>query len=69
MTNVKGTYGSFGEIQGNPGQTTISDIRLENIDVKLKDENLKAVDVRDLKLKKVKVNGKPFTLRPGTRTS
>lgn len=62
MTNVKGTYGSFGEIQGNPSQTTISDIKLENIDVQLKDENLKAVDVRDLKLKNVKVNGKPYTL-------
>ncbi|CAN5379161.1 glycoside hydrolase family 28 protein [soil metagenome] len=64
MTNVKGTYGSFGEIQGNPGQTTISDIRLENIDVKLKDENLKTVDVKGLKLKNVKVNGNLFTLGP-----
>lgn len=62
MTNVKGSYGSFGEIQGNPKQTTISDIKLENIDVQLKTEGLKAIDVKDLRLKNVKVNGKPFTL-------
>lgn len=63
MTNVKGSYGSFGEIQGNPNQTTINDIKLENIDVQLKTETLKAVGVKDLKLKNVKVNGKPFTLK------
>ncbi len=62
MKNVKGAYGSFGEIQGNPNQTTISDIKLENIDVQLKNEGLKAVNVKDLKLKNVKVNGKPFIL-------
>jgi len=62
MTNVKGSYGSFGEIQGNPNQTTISNIKLENIDVQLKTETLKAVGVKDLRLKNVKVNGKPFTL-------
>jgi polygalacturonase len=62
MTNVRGSYGSFGEIQGNPNQTTISNIKLENIDVQLKNEGLKAVNVKDLRLKNVKVNGKPFTL-------
>lgn len=64
LSNIKGTYGSFGEIQGNPGQTTISDIKLENIDVQLKDENLKSVDVKNLRMRNVKVNGKPFTLKP-----
>lgn len=62
MTNVKGSYGSFGEIQGNPNQTTISDIKLENIDVQLKNEGLKAVNVKDLRLKNVKVNGKAFEM-------
>lgn len=64
LSNIKGTYGSFGEIQGNPGQTTISDIKLENIDVQLKDENLKSVAVKNLRLRNVKVNGKAFTLKP-----
>ena len=63
MTNVKGSYGSFGEIQGNPGQTTISDIKLENFDVTLKNEDLKAVDVKDLKLKNVIVNGRAFVVK------
>jgi Glycosyl hydrolases family 28 len=64
LSNVKGSFGSFGEIQGNPGQTAISDIRLENIEVHLKDEGLKTVEVKDLRIKNVKVNGRPFMLRP-----
>jgi alpha-L-rhamnosidase len=64
VRNIKGTFGSFGDIQGNPGQTTISDIYVEDIDVQLKNENLKAVDVKNLRMKNVKVNGKPFTLKP-----
>jgi polygalacturonase len=62
ISNIKGNYGSFGEIQGNPGQTTISDIKLEKIDVRLKNENLKTVEVKNLRIKQVKVNGKPFSL-------
>ncbi len=64
LSNVKGTYGSFGTLQGNPGQTEIGDITLENIDVRLKNEELKAVDVKNLKIEKVTVNGKPFSLKP-----
>ena len=64
LSNIKGTYGSFGEIQGNPGQTTISDIKLKNIRVQLKNENLKSVEVKNLRITDVKVNGKPFMLKP-----
>lgn len=64
LRNIKGNFGSFGDIQGNPGQTTISDIKLENIDVQLKNEKLNSVDVKNLRMKNVKVNGKPFTLKP-----
>ncbi|HJQ32050.1 MAG TPA: glycosyl hydrolase family 28 protein [Pyrinomonadaceae bacterium] len=64
LSNVRGSYGAFGTLQGNPGQTDITDITLENIAVSLKDENLKAVDVKNLKLRKVSVNGKPFSLKP-----
>lgn len=63
ISNIKGTFGSFGEIQGNPGQTMIDGISLKNVDVKIKDENLKTVDVKNLKMKNVKVNGKPFVLK------
>jgi polygalacturonase len=64
LSNVRGSYGSFGTLQGNPGQTEISDIRLENVDVRLMKEELKAVDVKNLKIEKVTVNGKPFSLKP-----
>ncbi|MFL6332456.1 MAG: glycoside hydrolase family 28 protein [Pyrinomonadaceae bacterium] len=64
LSNVRGSYGSFGTLQGNPGQTEISGITLENIDVQLKNEKLNAVDVKDLKVRKVTVNGKPYSLKP-----
>ena len=64
LSNIKGTYGSFGTIQGNPGQTEISNVTLDNVDVRLKNEELKTVDVKNLKVKNVNVNGKPFTLKP-----
>ncbi len=60
LSNIKGSFGSFGRIQGNPGQTEISDITLENIDVQLKDEKLKTEFVKDLHMENVIVNGKPF---------
>ncbi len=63
ISNIKGNFGSFGEIQGNAGQTTISDIKVENVDVQVKDEKLKTVDVKNLTMKNVKVNGKPFRLK------
>src|ERR1044072_4754877 len=65
ISNVRGSYGSFGLLQGHPGQTEIGNITLENIDVQLTNESLKAVDVKNLKVKKVNVNGKPFSLKPG----
>jgi hypothetical protein len=64
LSDVKGSYGSLGEIQGNPGQTEISDITFKNIDIQVKNGNLKAVDVKNLKISNVKVNGKEFALQP-----
>ncbi len=65
LTNIKGSFGSFGEIQGNLNQTTIGNIKLKNIDVQIKDDKLKIVDVTNFKLNNVKVNGKPYSLKPG----
>ena len=62
LSNVKGSHGSFGTLQGNPGQTEISDITLENFDVQLKSEKLKSADVKNFKIEHVIVNGKPFSL-------
>jgi alpha-L-rhamnosidase len=60
VTGITGSFGSFGEIVGNP-ETTISDITLENIDVTLKSVKLKVGDVSNLTAKNLMVNGKPFT--------
>ena len=54
ISNVKGKYGSFGSIQGNPG-TDISDITIEDVDVTLKDAKLKTSN--EITFKDVVVNG------------
>ena len=63
VSNVKGRYGAFGEIQGNPGQTEISDITLENMDVQFRNQNLKCSNAKGLKLMNVRVNREPFALQ------
>ena len=64
ISNIKGTFGLFGEIQGNAGQIKISEIKVENVDVQIKDDKLTTVGVSGLSMRKVKVNGKPFLLKP-----
>jgi hypothetical protein len=46
---------------GNPG-TDISDIALENIDLKLKNERLQIGETKNITVKNVTVNGQPFSL-------
>ena len=65
LSNIHGTFGSFGEIQGATGQTDISNITLEHIHVNLKNPNLYAHDVKNLVVRDVTVNGKPFSLKDG----
>ena len=60
VSDVKGNAASLGIIEGNRGQTSISDITLQNIDVKLKSAKLKSSSVTNLKIENVAVNGKPF---------
>lgn len=60
IENVTGSFGSFGSVKGNPGDT-LSDFRFENIDVKLKDPRVIIVGVKGLVLKNVKINGKDVT--------
>lgn len=72
LSGFTGSYGSFGTIQGNPGQTKLGDITLADIRVQLKQDALKAVQVENFKLKNVRVNGKPFSLpaaRPAAENS
>ncbi|HEX9046095.1 MAG TPA: glycosyl hydrolase family 28 protein, partial [Verrucomicrobiae bacterium] len=60
LTNIKGRYGSMGTIEGNAGQTEISNIVLENINLQLTNGNLHAVQVNHLTTENVVVNQKPF---------
>lgn len=64
LTNVRGRFGSFGTIEGTPGQTEISDVTFEDIDVQLQDPTLKIGNVTNLRIEKVRVNGKPFQPTP-----
>ena len=63
ISNIRGNYGEFGVIEGNRGQTTIGDITLENIDIRLKDGKLKAAGVNNLKTTNITVNGKPWSMK------
>ena len=64
VNGIKGSFGSFGAIHANPGQTTISDFKLENIDVQLEHPELSVDNGINVTLQNVKINGEPFTLRP-----
>jgi polygalacturonase len=63
ISSIKGTIGSLGEISPN-AQTEISDITLEDVDVKVvKEVKLPVSDkVKNVNLKNVTANGKPFIL-------
>ncbi len=62
-SNIHGRYGAFGTLAGNPGQTEIRDITLDNIDVQLTNDELEAVDVTNLQIEKVMVNGQPLVVK------
>jgi alpha-L-rhamnosidase len=62
LSNVKGTFGGFGSIGGSPGDV-IEDITIENVDVKLTNQNWapRIGNVTNLKINNVMINGEPFT--------
>jgi alpha-L-rhamnosidase len=62
LSDIKGSFGSFGEIQGNKDQSEISDITLTNVDVQLKNDKFDSAYVKNFKVVNVTVNGKPFLL-------
>lgn len=59
MAGFKGRAGSFGTIQGIPGQTTIRDVTFKDFDVTLGGAKLETSGVSNLKFEHVVVNGKP----------
>lgn len=63
ISNVRGSFGGFGQIAGNPG-TTMSDIVVKDSDLKLKDSKFAPEGVTGLKFENVVVNGEPMTVKP-----
>jgi polygalacturonase len=57
IRNVSGHFLSLGRLMGNPGDS-LSDIRLENVNLKLENEDFEVGEVRGLVFENVKVNGK-----------
>lgn len=60
LSDIKGSYGAFGTIRGNPDQTEIGEIALENIDVQLARPTLRMPATDSVRIKNVMVNGTPF---------
>jgi polygalacturonase len=63
IRNVTGSYRTLGSLTGNHGDM-IRDVTLENITLTLTDEKFALGVVKDLVLKNVVVNGKPYVLPP-----
>ena len=60
ISNVKGTFGSFGSVGGGPGDV-IDKLTFENIDVTLNNARPRFSAVTNLVIKDVKVNGEAYT--------
>jgi len=67
LSNIKGSFGSFGQIQGNPGQTEISDITLEDVDVQLENDSFDSSCVKNFNVHNVTANGKPLSVHTAQR--
>lgn len=59
ISNITGTFGSFGSVRPNPGDG-IAHLTLENIDVKLNNARPMLTAVTDLTVKNVKLNGQEY---------
>lgn len=62
VSGFRGSFGTFGVLEGNAGQTTVSGITIENIDVELRDPQLTVGNGIDVTVKNVVVNGKALEL-------
>lgn len=59
FSGIRGSFGGFGSIRPNPGQTSISGIVLRDVDVSLSKEALSVEAGVSVRLENVRVNGKP----------
>jgi len=65
LANITGTLNSFGRI-GGPPKSTVQNVTLQNIDIKLSQPAVVIKQVKNLKLDNVKINGVPYTGEPET---
>jgi len=65
LANITGTLNSFGRISGPP-KSTVENVTLENIDIRLSQPAVVIKQVKNLKLDNVKINGVPYTGEPET---
>jgi alpha-L-rhamnosidase len=63
LRNVRGTYGAFGTLRGNPGDV-LRNITLENVDLTLTTGALALGVVENFTTKNVRINGQPYTPAP-----
>lgn len=62
LRTITGRFGAFGIVRPNVGQTTIGDIRIEGVRVRLtQDASLVASGTTDIRFADVVVNGSPMT--------
>ncbi|QJU59099.1 exopolygalacturonase [Sphingomonas sp. AP4-R1] len=61
LSGIKGRFGAFGVVKPNPGQTEISGIALEDIDVTLDKPQLETAGSPGITFRHVVVNGKPVS--------
>lgn len=59
LRNITGEFYTLGSLGGNPGDK-LSDIKLENIDLKLADGNFTPKGVSNFTATDVRINGKPY---------
>ncbi len=60
LANITGTLNNFGRING-PAKSTVQNVTLENIDIKLNQPGVVIKRVKNLKLNNVKINGVAYT--------
>jgi alpha-L-rhamnosidase len=60
LANITGTLNDFGRIDG-PAKSTVQNVTLENIDIKLNEPGVVIKKVQNLKLNNVKINGVAYT--------
>jgi alpha-L-rhamnosidase len=63
LRNVRGKYGSFGTLRGNPGDV-LRDFKFENFDVTLTEDRFALGAVEAMAWTNVRVNGRPYAPPP-----